>query len=66
MMTGVVHQADPININAHVHRTAKPGNKAKGAGLQREKAEIWYKFFYLSFVFLGPHPWHMEVPRLGV
>ena len=18
------------------------------------------------FVFLGPHPWHMEVPRLGV
>ena len=23
-------------------------------------------FFFLSFVFLGPHPWHMEVPRLGV
>ena len=21
-------------------------------------------FFF--FVFLGPHPWHMEVPRLGV
>ena len=20
----------------------------------------------MSFVFLGPHPWHMEVPRLGV
>jgi len=20
----------------------------------------------LAFVFLGPHPWHMEVPRLGV
>ena len=23
-------------------------------------------FFSLSFVFLGPHPRHMEVPRLGV
>ena len=24
--------------------------------------------FYLFFIFvlLGPHPWHMEVPRLGV
>ena len=21
---------------------------------------------FLSFVFLGPHPWHMKVPRLGV
>ena len=20
----------------------------------------------IFFVFLGPHPWHMEVPRLGV
>ena len=23
-------------------------------------------FFFLSFVFLGQHPWQMEVPRLGV
>ena len=22
--------------------------------------------FFLSFVFLGPHSWHTEVPRLGV
>ena len=22
--------------------------------------------FVLSSLFLGPHPWHMEVPRLGV
>ena len=22
-------------------------------------------FIYLFFVFSGPHPWHMEVPRLG-
>ena len=24
------------------------------------------KFFFLSFVFLGLHPWHMELSRLGV
>ena len=24
------------------------------------------KKFFCFFVFLGPHPWHMEVPRLGV
>ena len=23
-------------------------------------------FFFFLFFFLGPHPWHMEVPRLGV
>ena len=24
-------------------------------------------FFFLVFLpFLGPHPWHMEVPRLGI
>ena len=22
-------------------------------------------FIYLFFCFLGPHPWHMEIPRLG-
>ena len=23
-------------------------------------------FYFILFVFLGPHPWHMDVPRLGV
>ena len=27
---------------------------------------IFYFFNFLSFVFLGPHPWHMGVPRIGV
>ena len=27
---------------------------------------ILFILFYLFFVFLGPHPWDMEVPRLGV
>jgi len=25
-----------------------------------------YEFTFFFFVFLGPHSWHMEVPRLGV
>ena len=28
-------------------------------------AVIVQPFFFLFF-FLGPHPWHMEVPRLGI
>ena len=27
---------------------------------------IFFFCFVLSFIFLGPHLWHMEVPRLGV
>ena len=27
---------------------------------------VFVLFCFLSFVILGPLPWHMEVPRLGV
>ena len=27
---------------------------------------LFIYFFFFLFWFLGPHPWHMEVPRLGV
>ena len=30
------------------------------------KPAFFFFFCLLSFVFLGPHLWHMEVPRLGV
>ena len=26
----------------------------------------WYILFLFFLSFLGPHQWHMEVPRLGV
>ena len=26
----------------------------------------YFLSFFFLFVHLGPHPWHMEVPRLGV
>ena len=28
--------------------------------------KLFFFFCLLSFVLLGPHPWHVEVPRLGV
>ena len=27
---------------------------------------VCFVSFFFFFVFLGPNPWHMEVPRLGV
>ena len=27
---------------------------------------IFFSFLFFFFGFLGPHAWHMEVPRLGV
>ena len=27
---------------------------------------VWLFYFIVFFYFLGPHPWHMEVSRLGV
>ena len=32
--------------------------------VEQGRAFLFYIFFY--FCFLGPHPWHMDVPRLGV
>ena len=29
-------------------------------------SQLPVQFLFFSFVFLGPHPWHMEIPRLGV
>ena len=30
------------------------------------KRQEFVTLFYFIFVYLGPHPWHREVPRLGV
>ena len=38
--------------------------KKKG---EREDLIDFFCFLFVFFLsFLGPHPWHMEVPRLGV
>ena len=33
---------------------------------RESKEEATVLFIYLFVSFLGPYPWHMEVPRLGV
>ena len=40
---------------------------AVDSGLKRQKSIsiMSISFFPFFFFFLGPHPWHMEVPRLG-
>ena len=40
--------------------------KAKKQKTKTNITSLFYLFFFWSFVFLGPHLWHMEVPRLGV
>ena len=30
------------------------------------EVQTLYFILFLIFCFLGPHPWHMEIPRLGV
>ena len=38
------------------------------SGCQRRRfLKIFFSLLllFIYFVFLGPHPWHMEVPRLG-
>ena len=53
--------------------TQKPSNTSKiffffffrGYLKVNSRIESEVFVFFLSFVFLGPHPWHMEVPRLG-
>ena len=34
--------------------------------MKRDENFLLQRTFFLSFVFLGPHPQHMELPRLGV
>ena len=36
------------------------------SGLLYTFSRIFFFFFFGLFVFLGPHPQHMEFPRLGV
>ena len=45
--------------------------KYSGINLNMERKDLYtenykYSFFLVFLPFLGPLPWHMEVPRLGV
>ena len=38
---------------------------AAAVTMPKETSKLYFILFYF-IVFLGPHPWHMGVPRLGV
>ena len=46
----------------------EPLTEVERSLVQNRAQLIFFSFFFLFFflVFLGPHPWHIEVPRLGV
>ena len=46
-------------------KEGKTRNKVRWSGRVYVPFQNFF-FFFWSFVFLGPHLWHMEVPRLGV
>ena len=60
-------------MQRHIHLTERslvvPSGRMKSLSqLYKDIPEANYllpNFIYL-FIFLGPHPWHMEVPRVGV
>ena len=49
-----------ILVSLVIHNAVLQGNNVNLTQISESKK------FFLSFVFLGPHLWHMEVPRLGV
>ena len=50
------HLPPSLLVQMHTHWCYPP--------LKPFLSQFLFFFFFLSF--LGPHPWHMEVPRLGV
>ena len=54
-----------LNLQNKQSLTVDPVVKAKEIEAKIKVIYLLKNFFFL-FVFLGSHPWHMEVPRLGV
>ena len=51
----------------HLRFLADKEAEYRAAFLPRQLAPAFsFFFFFFFFAFLGPHPWHMEVPSLGV
>ena len=71
----IASMANSCSVNKKVKKMAKPGpNKNEMKIFFDDDVKYILLFFVLFFVclflvflsFLGPHWWHMEVPRLGV
>ena len=47
------------------HPVSSKGKRARVPVITQNVSFLFF-FFFLSFVFLRPHLWHMDVPRLGI
>ena len=49
-----------------LHKKTPKSFQKKQKKKKEKKTPYFYLSFFFFFFFLGPHPRHMEVPRLGV
>ena len=55
------------NANYHNIKIILPDEaRSMGGIIKKNKCEKKFYLFIYLFFFLGPYPWHMEVPSLGV
>ena len=57
----------PAMVNVSLF-TLRPhsGRQAEGRQVLLILLLLFFFFFFVFLPFLGPHPWHIEVPRLGI
>ena len=64
--TEMFEVVDGLGSGSRLEGLGRGGYKTTGVSSVELIYLFIYFFYFLSFVFLGQHPWHMEVPRLGV
>ena len=55
-----------FSINHNMYAESDECGCVKKVQFQNSELLLFELFFFFFFCFFGPHPWHMEVPKLGV
>ena len=55
-----------LNLNEKIQSTEANTKMTEMLELPDENFILFYYLFFVFLLFLGPHPQHVEVPRLGV
>ena len=55
-----------LNLNEKIQSTEANTKMTEMLELPDENFILFYSLFFVLLLFLGPHPQHVEVPRLGV
>ena len=64
-MYNSLHLLIPNSQSTHYHLCPSPGNH-KTTSLFSMPLSLFLEDFFFFNCFLGQHPWHMDIPRLGV